>query len=187
MQFNPTVPRDDLRGGRFDAIGDDPYPFLYAAEDDATAVSEVLLRDVPSDEHGARLLPQASLSPLSIGWLRTMLDMELVNLRSGRDLAAVGQDSWLATCPAADYAGTRLWASAIRRWAPWARGLTWRSHREPDGFAYIFFGDRCPLGSFEEVTDGPPVPPEDRSLAAGTARLYVVGILGSYQVTIMEA
>lgn len=83
-QFNPTVARSDLLGGRFDATPGNEYAFLYAAEDDATAISEALLRDLPIDEYGARLLPRARLSRLSISWLRTTLDLELVSLRSGR-------------------------------------------------------------------------------------------------------
>ncbi len=185
--FNPTVAQSDLRGGRFDAVPGDHYPFLYAADRDATAVSEALLRDLPIDERGARLLPRVRLSHVSIGWLRTTLDVELVGLRSGAELAAVGQDSWLTSSSAADYANTRRWASAIRLWAPWARGLTWRSHREPEGFAYVFFGDRCPAGCFEEVTGGLPVPLRDRSLGTGAARLYVEEILASYRVAIVSA
>lgn len=185
MQFNPTIARSDLQGGRFDATPDDGYAFLYAAGDDKTAVSEVLLRDIPTDDYGARLLPRARLSQLSIGWLRTTLDLAIVSLRSGQDLAAIGQDTWLTASPAVEYAMTRRWASAIRGWAPWGCGLTWRSHREPNGFAYVFFADRCPEGSFEEVADGLPVPPGDRSLAAGPARLHVEGILASYRVALM--
>lgn len=184
-QFNPTLALDDLQGGRFDATPEDEYAFLYAAEDDATAVSEALLRDLPADEFGARLLPRVTLSQLSISWLRAKGDLELVSLRSGQDLAAVGQDAWLAASPAADYAITRRWASAIRGWAPWACGLTWRSYREPEGFAYVFFADRCPEGCFEEVTDGLPVPPGDQSLDAGPARLYVEELLASYRVVLM--
>lgn len=184
-QFNPTLALDDLQGGRFDATREDGYAFLYAAADDATAVSEALLRDLPADEYGARLLPRARLSQLSISWLRATTDLELVSLRSGRDLAAVGQDAWLTASPAADYANTRRWASAIRGWAPWACGLTWRSYREPEGFAYMFFADRCPEGCFEEVVVGLPVPPGDQSLEAGAARLYVEGLLASYRVALM--
>ena len=76
-----------------------PYSFLYAADDDATAVSEVLLRDLPLDERGARLLPRARLRNLRIGWLTTNRDLQLVDLRSGRDLAAIGQDTWLTDRP----------------------------------------------------------------------------------------
>ena len=142
--------------------------------------------DLPLDDYGVRLLPRVRLSQLSISWLRTTLDLELVSLRSGRDLAAVGQDTWLTASPATEYAMTRRWASAIRGWAPWACGLTWRSHREPEGFAYVFFADRCAEeASFEEVTDGPLVPPADRSLDGGAAQLYVERILASYRVALM--
>ena len=80
---------------------------------------------------------------------------------------------------------TRCWASALRGWAPWAAGLTWRSHREPEGFAYVFFDDRCPDGAFEEATDHLPVPPRDRNLSDGAARLHVEEILLSYRVALM--
>ena len=183
--FNPTVARSDLLGGRFDSTPDDEYAFLYAAADDATAVSEALLRDLQIDDRGARLLPRARLSGLRISWLRTTLDLELVGLRSGRDLAAVGQDTSLTHSSAAEYAMTRRWASAIRAWGPWPRGMTWRSHREPEGFAYMFFSDRCPDGCFDEVTDRLPVPPGDQNLDAGAARLYVEEILTAYRVALI--
>jgi hypothetical protein len=184
-EFNPTLAVSSLRGGRFDATGEDEYSFLYAAEDDMTAVSEVLLRDLAIDERGARLLPRAALSGRRISWLRPTVDLVLVSLRSGEDLAAVGQDPWLTTGPAAEYAMTRRWAAAIRRWAPWAMGLTWRSHREPEGFAYIFFGDRCPQGSFEEVTEDLLLPAADQELDFGTGRLYVEELLTRYRVVLL--
>ena len=171
-------------GGRFDAIPEDMYPFLYAAEDDRTAICETLLRDLVSDDYGARLLPRIRLSQLSISWLRSTVDLKLVSLRSGTDLAAIGQDTWLTASAAVEHAMTRRWSSAIRGWAPWASGLTWRSHRETDGFAYVFFADRCPKDCFQEVTAGLPVPHEDRSLCAGVARRYVEGILTSYRVAL---
>jgi hypothetical protein len=184
-EFNPTVARSDLQGGRFDASPNDEYPFLYAAEDDATAVSEALLRDLPIDERGARLLPRVALAGRRIGWLRPTADLALVNLRSGEDLGAIGQDTWLIAAPAADYPMTRRWAEAIRQWAPWAMGLTWRSHREPDGFAYVFFGDRCPEDCFEEARDSLPVPAGDQSLDVGSGRLYVEDLLARYRVALM--
>ena len=114
VEFNPTVARSDLRGGRFDSTPGDDSAFLYAADHDPTAVSEVLLRDLPIDDYGARLLPRVRLSELRIGWFSTTLELELVSLRSGVDLAALGQDSWLTTASAADYAMTRRWSSANR-------------------------------------------------------------------------
>ena len=179
--FNPTVARHRLRGGRFDATPDDPYGFLYAADDDPTAVSEVLLRDLPLDERGARLLPRVRLKDLPIGWLTTNRDLQLVDLRSGRDLAAIGQDTWLTTGSASDYELTREWASAIREWVPWCGGLTWRSHREPEGFAYVLFEDRLPDDCLAEVSTGMPLTGEHQRLEDGIGRLYVERILEIYR------
>ena len=170
-------------GGRFDATLGDAYPFLYAADDDATAVSEMLLRDIPSDERGDRFLPAARLRGLKIGWIRVTRELELVSLRSGADLAAVGQDTWLTTT--AEYAVTRQWASAIREWAPWAQGLTWRSRREPDGFAYLLFGDRCPEAPIKEAVDGRPLPMDARDLESKLGRLYVDDLLSLYRVAVI--
>ena len=183
--FNPTLARGVFAGGRFDATPEDEYAFLYAASDDATAVSEALLRDIPSDDRGVRALLTARLRRLRIGWLRTSQELQLVSLRAGVDLAAIGQDTWLTTAAATEYAMTRRWAAAIREWAPWAQGLTWRSHREPAGFAYVLFDDRCPDGCLEEVVDGPALPPGDRNLTSGPGRLYVEGLLVSYRVALM--
>ena len=183
-QFNPTVPRSDLPGSLFRATPRDTFGLLYAADDDASAVSELLLRDLPIDEHRARLLPRVRLSDLRIGWLTTTVDLELVGLRSDLDLAAVGQDPWLTAASASEYVMPRRWCLLIRRWAPWAAGLTWRPHREPDGFAYVFFSDRCPHGCFKEATDGLPVPVADANLDAGAGRLYVEEILSSFRVAL---
>lgn len=183
--FNQTMASHPLRGGRFDATPDDPFGFLYAADDDATAVSEVLLRDLPLDERGARLLPRARLRNLRIGWLTTNRDIRLVSLRTGRDLAAIGQDTWLTTGPASDYELTRAWASAIRDWAPWCGGLTWRSHREPEGFAYVLFEDRVPDDCLTELSASVLLTGEGQRLNDGIGRLYVERILETYRVALI--
>lgn len=184
MEFNPNLAVSDLRGGRFDATPADEYAFLYAADSDRTAVSEALLRDLPMDAWGARLLPGARLRDLRISWLRTTVEVELVTLRSGTALAAIGQDTWLTVAPAAEYPMTRRWASAIRTWAPWASGLTWRSLREPAGFAYVFFSDRSPENLFAELTRNLPVPAGEQNLADGPARIYVEELLVRYRVAL---
>lgn len=183
-EFNPTVARRARIGGRFDASPGDEYAFLYAAGDDPTAVSEALLRGIPSSERGSRVLPGTRLRGLRIGWLRTSRELELVSLRSGVDLAAIGQDTWLTSAPLSEYPMTRRWAAAIRDWAPGAQGLTWRSYREPAGFAYILFADRCPEGSIEEAVDGMLLPPAHRYLDGGPGRAYVEDLLAAYRVVV---
>ena len=87
-------------------------------------------------------LPAAHLSGLRIGWIRVTRELELVSLRSGRgprsrrprhmahDRLRVRSNSTLGfSDPRVGTVGT---------------GLTWRSRREPDGFAYVLFADRCP-------------------------------------------
>ena len=189
--FNPTLAPPDplgrLRGGRFDATESDAFSFLYAASDVPTAFSEALLRDLPADDRGVRVLPRAQIANRQISRLSTQAPMALVTLRSGQDLAAIGQDSWLTTASRRRYPTTRQWCSAIRRWAPWAQGLTWRSAREPDGFAYLFFGDRCPPGSLA------PVPPGTQPLATAqpldsTARLGgLEDLLDAYRIVLAPA
>lgn len=182
--FNPTVARNALDGGRFDSTPDDPYAFLYAAGDDSTAVAEALLRELPVDERGGRLLPRRRLGGLRIGWLRTTRDLTLVSLRSGRDLAAVGQDGWLTVGPASDYEMTRRWATAIRSWDTEAAGMNWRSRLEPDGISYVFFADRCSDEALAEQHDDLPLPPGDRELAGGAARRYVGTLLAEYRAVL---
>ena len=182
-EYNPTVARSGRRGGRFDSTPDDEYAFLYAAGDDATAISEVLLRNIESDERGSRSRLSRRLDGLRIGWIQPTRELELVNLRSGMDLAAIGQDTWLTMSD--DYAMTRRWASAIREWAPWAHGLTWRSRREPDGFAYLLFADRCPDGCIEEATHDLPLLASDRDLASGDGRTYLERLLARYRVRLV--
>ncbi len=183
--FNPTVAEDAIQGGRFDGTPEDEYTFLYAASDDATAVSEALLRDIQSDDRGVRALLTTRLHGLRIGWLRTSHELQLVSLRSGADLAAVGQDPWLTTASADQYEMTRRWATAIRGWAPWGQGLTWRSRREPEGFAFVLFGDRCREGSLEEAADGLPLRLGERNLAPGSGRIYIEELLARYRVVLM--
>lgn len=182
-EFNPTVPGVRHQGGRFDASPDDQYSYLYAAGDDMTALAEALLRDVAIDGRGARLLPHRNIEHARIGWLRSTRDLHLVSLRSGRDLAAIGQDGWLTSAPSAEYEVTRRWAASLRSWDREACGLTWRSRLNPDGMAYVFFGDRVEPGDLDEQHEGLPILSGDRELAVGDAARYIRRLLAEYRVT----
>ena len=182
--FNPALADTHWGGGRFDATPDDQYGYIYAGSDDSVAISEALLRDLPIDVHGARLLPRRQLQDRRLGWLRCRVALDLVSLRSAEDLGAVGQDTWLTQAPSSEYGFTRRWGQAIRGWAPWATGFVWYSRREPDGLAYVFFADRCPPDPFEEITTGTPIPVADSRLDGGAGYIYVRGFLQNYNVSL---
>ena len=185
VEFNPNVTDSDRKGGRFDSVPSDPYAFLYGAVDDRTAVSESLLRDLPSDDFGFRLLPRAQIVGKKISWMTTTRDLALVSLRSGRDLGAIGQDTWLVQSTAEDYHVTRKWASAIRSWVPSAAGLTWRSRLEPEGFAFVFFEDRCPAEALVELGDGLPLDSSERDLGTAAGAHYLNTLLMYYNVQVL--
>jgi hypothetical protein len=182
--FNPTLADAHWGGGRFDATAEDSYSYIYAAGDDATVVAETLLRDRPADDHGARLLARKATHERRISWLRPTADLKLVRLLSGKDLAAVGQDTWLVHARADDYGKTRRWGHAIRSWAPGAQGFIWSSRFDPEGVAYILFGDRCPPDCLEAISVDTPVPPDDNYLDRGAGAVYLGEILEEFRVTL---
>ncbi len=181
--FNPNATDSHWGGGRFDGTPLDPFPFLYAASTDPAAVAEVLLRDLPTNNTGARLLPAAATVDRRISWIEATVDLPVVSLRNGIDLAAIGQDTWLVHTEANDYGKTRRWASAIRQWAPDAVGIVWRSKREPNADVFVFFGDRCPAASLATKTTGTALAATDNFLDRGQGRQYLLSILEAYRVT----
>ena len=184
--FNPTVVPLERNlhydVGRFHSMPDCPYPYLYGADRSETAVSETLLRDLEPDYTGHRLLPRSRMANLKISWIRTQTELTLIDLRTGKCLAAIGQDSWLTTAPQSEYYMTRRWSKAIREWSQEAQGLVWRSFREPDGIAYMFYGDRCTPDVFTTHTHDLPIPVDDRELASGAGHDYVNDLLRSYRI-----
>jgi hypothetical protein len=141
--FNPTAVDRLFGGARFDATLDDKYPYYYAGLEEETALCEALLRDLHPDDHGTRLVTRAAVTERCISGLAVTADLPLVSLRTGADLGAIGQDAWLVTAPACEYAQTRGWAHWLRSQAEWAFGLAWPSLRNASGTAIILFGDRC--------------------------------------------
>ena len=129
-------------GARFDATEADPYPFLYAGLTEETALAETLLRDIPPDDRGYRTVLNPAVSQRRIAALVLIGDLQLVSLIDAKDLAAIGQDSWLVTAPGAEYGQTRDWAHWLRRQAGWAHGLVWDSLRDRGSLALVLFGDR---------------------------------------------
>jgi RES domain len=130
-------------GSRFDSTPDDPYPYLYAARDQQTALLESLVRGIPFNDKGERLIRRVAVSDLRISALVTTADLTLISLLTTADLAAACQDEWLVQTPASEYPQTRRWAQWLRAQAPWAQGLVWPSVRDVGGRALVLFGDRC--------------------------------------------
>ncbi|WP_460068534.1 RES family NAD+ phosphorylase [Streptomyces sp. YKOK-I1] len=136
-------------GSRFDCTAEDPYPYLYATREPATALAEVLLRSMDFDPVlGARLVPWAQAARYTLAELVTTAELTLVSLRVEEDLAAVCQDSWLLDSEPDDYPRTRFWAQELRRQAEKAQGLVWQSRRHRPREALVLFGDRCGDGPF---------------------------------------
>lgn len=154
-EFNPTLAHEFFRGSRFDATEKDPYPYLYAALDPVTALSEVLLRSVEFDDAtGIRLVPWAQASRYRLSMLRTTAELSLVDLTTAEGLASVWQDAWLVDCEEEDYAKTRYWARLIREHCARADGLLWQSKRCRPRAALQLFGDRCGRGPLVTEPDG---------------------------------
>jgi hypothetical protein len=177
--FNPNGADEHFGGGRFDSTPSDPYPFLYAASTDTTALAEVFLRGLPFDDRGARILPRKLLAGRRLSRVELIGEVTLLTLLSTLDLAAVGQDEWLVQAEAAAYGQTRHWAHWLRRQAPWAQGFIWQSKRNLPERAVVLFGDRCPPGLLQAVPDPPP---EDLDSVDGA--LLLRRLLAPYGVTV---
>jgi hypothetical protein len=183
-EFNRTLADPHWGGGRFDATHVDRYGYLYAGGDDECAVCEALLRDLPLDPGGGRILPRAAVAGRVLSRLILNADVVAVSLCDGEELARIGQgDNWLVSCPSAEYGATRRWGHAIRRWAPAAAGLVWPSRRDPAKRAYVFFADRC-SAPFDEDTGGFPPAPGGLALDSGLGERYLLDVLARYWVTL---
>jgi hypothetical protein len=183
--FGAMLAPADGPGGRFDATEADPYPYLYAADDESTAIDEALLRDHPAAAIEAWMLPRAAVRNRCLSWLETTRPLRLVALRSEPELAAVGQDEWLVTASARASDRTRAWGHAIRRFSPRARGFAWPSRRHPQSCTlYIFFGDRTGDGAFRQVETGVALRPGSNRLDRADGELLLRRILQELRVVL---
>ena len=159
--FNTTQSHRYYGGGRFDSTDDNVYPYLYAGESVDAAIAETLLRDLSPDATGIRQLPRARVQKRRISAISVVAAVELVTLRTGEDLGAVSQDTWLTGCEPRDYPQSRHWAHWIRTHASTAAGYVWLSRREPGVASYVLFGDRM-RGGITSCTS-PDLPPGDEA------------------------
>lgn len=173
-------------GARFDATEADAYSFYYGALGQETALAETLLRDLPPDERGMRLLTGAALAGRQISGLTLTRDLELVSLLDGEALGAIGQDAWLVIASGLEYAHTRVWGHWLRRQARWAHGFIWNSLRDPGRPAVILFGDRlaAAFGPDYERLLLHEVPELRVPLDDEAGRDWLNGMLAKYRVAV---
>lgn len=105
-------------------------------------MAEAFLRGTVVAHPSARVLRGSAANDRVLSRLRLTEALDLVDLRGAGGLGAVGQTDWLTSCDQGDYHLTQEWATAIRRWAPWAAGMIWQSKRGDVHFALILFEDR---------------------------------------------
>jgi RES domain len=166
-EFRPVALPGPFGGGRFDGIGTDSYPCLYAAEQQTTALAESLLTGVQFDGRGNRIIRRVSTRGRRLSAFETTEELRLVLLVSAVDLAAVGQDDWLVQAEPRDFELTREWGGWLRTIDPSAQGLVWQSRRDRPHRSIVLFGDRCPAGCL----DPSPLPPVKLDSPDGTGWL----------------
>lgn len=182
--FNPVPSHRYYGGGRFDATADDAYSYLYAGETIDVAIAETLLRDFVFDSTGHYVLPRTIYAGRRISAVRTVVDLELVGMRTRPQLSSFAQSPWITNCPPMEYAQTRHWGHWIRAKAPKAAGYVWNSRQEPSLGAFVLFGDRHGGKMVEPVID--PLAPSDPAADFDTdeGREALAKILEPFRVTV---
>ena len=176
--FTPPRPSPYFDMGRFDGNTDDPYPYLYAALDEETALLETLARDLKPNQHGDRQLPRKKVKGRCRCALDTTADLALISLRTEQDLAAIGQDQWLISTEEKQFAFTAHWAHWLRAQAVDAQGLIWPSRRNLNKHSVVLFGDRVPADAVIAASV-PSIPLWDRAGAN-----LINQILVPYRITV---
>ena len=155
--LNPNPSHRYYGGGRFDSTEDDRYDFLYAGSSLDVAITETLLRDIPVDDSGSRVVPRSRYSGRRQSAVIAKRLIQVVDLRAAQGLGAVAQDGWLLAAEPIFYAQTRHWAHWIRERSKNTDGFVWMSRRQPISEAFLLYS---PCGhNFLEPVDHPEIPP----------------------------
>jgi hypothetical protein len=164
-EFRQVAPDPHFGGNRFDSTPDDPFPYLYAATDGPTALLETLVRDVPFDNTGKRMIHRTAVRGRRLTLMTPTVDLALISLLTTADLASSCQDEWLTQTRPAEYPQTRRWSQWLRARTPWAQGMIWLSCRNLGCQSLVLFGDRLPAGVLT-VVPGAAVDLDDGAGAA---------------------
>jgi hypothetical protein len=144
-EFNDVRSDPHFGGNRFDSTPDDPFHYLYAALDPQTALLETLVRGIPFDDKGKRMIRRSAVRELRITAIELGQELELISLLTTTDLARACQDEWLTSTQPAENPQTRRWCQWLRSRSGWAQGMIWRSARSLGGQSLVLFGDRIPV------------------------------------------
>jgi hypothetical protein len=144
-EFNDVRSDPHFGGNRFDSTPDDPFHYLYAALDPQTALLETLVRGIPFDDKGKRIIRRSAVRELRVTAIELRRDLKLISLLTTTDLARACQDEWLTSTQPAEYPQTRRWCQWLRSRSGWAQGMIWRSARSLDSESLMLFGDRIPV------------------------------------------
>ena len=113
-EFNDVRSDPHFGGNRFDSTPDDPFHYLYAALDPQTALLETLVRSIPFDDKGKRIIRRSAVRELRITAIELRRDLKLISLLTTTDLARACQDEWLTSTQPAEYPQTRRWCQWLR-------------------------------------------------------------------------
>ena len=141
-EFNPGF------GGpyRFSHFGEPVVPSWYGGENDAVALCETLIRDLPST--GGRLVA-SQYRHHQISVVRTRRTLRLVELRGKGRLLVSSQN--VTACDSDQYDRSVKWAEAAHDVRPMVDGIIWTSYRFDQGYALVLFGDRVEEVDLEPV------------------------------------
>jgi hypothetical protein len=171
-EFNPG-PKG---AGRFHFFGDPMVSVLYAAETEAAAVGEILLRNIPG---GGGQVSYGDYQKKVMAAIETRRDIRLASFL-GDDCRALRVLPEQLTGPGeTSYPQTRKWAAAA--YEAGFEGIAWMSKRSPRYQAYMFFGDRVSESDFAVV------PGSARIFAAGPDQDWLIEHCGLMHIDVLPA
>jgi RES domain/TIR domain len=150
-EFDSARGANGVGGGRFDSVGHGGYPYLYCSPDAGTALAERFVGNLDFTATATRRLRRKEFEKNSASVCRTTTELNLLSLRTGPDLAAVGQDGWLLSARGKDFDLTRRWAAWLRERARWAQGFVWQSGVDMPKPTMVLFGDACESWALDPV------------------------------------
>ena len=148
IEFNSS----DRGSARFSPLRSDEgkiIPTLYAGSTLDCALMETIFHDVPFVSGPKPHSKAKHVAGKVHSVLRISKDLRLIDL-SAIPLRRLGiSPKDLILSESSTYPETRVWASALYGQCSQAQGLMWTSRQDDTASAFMFFGDRMPIGSLK--------------------------------------